>query len=162
MRQFTDTAERSWNIQIGIDSCRRVKEATNGRVDILANAEGKQHDVFLVLQNDIELLVQVLFVLCQQQAEKAGISETQFAEALDMTTVERATTAFTEAIIDFFPSRRRGLYHDGLAMARQIADEEANAAETKARTLMNSPEMADLMRAAVRGKPSSSMPAFSG
>jgi hypothetical protein len=162
MRTFTDTGQRPWNLQIGLASARHVKEATAGRVDFLAGARGGGHDVFRVLSDDVELLGQVLWILCQSQAEEAGISELQFVEAFDMTTLERATTALMEAVIDFFPSRSQGLLRDGIAMAQQIANDEANAAEMKARTLMNSPEMADLMRAAIHGKPSSSMPAFSG
>jgi hypothetical protein len=161
MRTFTDTGQRTWNLKIGLASARQVREATGGRVDFLAGAKTGGHDVFRVLSQDLELLGQVLWILCESQAEEAGVSELQFVEAFDMTTLEGATTALMEAVIDFFPSRSQALLREGIAMAQQIAASEAEAAETKARAMMTSPEMADLMRAAIRGKPSSSMPAFS-
>lgn len=162
MRTFTDNAGREWHLAIGLATARHVKDQTGGRVDFIEQGQGSTgHNLFSALASDIALLGQVLWLLCESQASEAGMSELQFAEAFDMDTVARAQDALIEATIDFFPNRSRGLLREGAAVARQIANEEAEIAERKAMTILRSPEMAAVMRAAIHGKPCSSMPEFS-
>ncbi len=163
MRTFSDLAGREWRLSIGLATARRVKEQTGGRVDFVEQAKGGNgHNVFGALAADFELLGQVLWLLCEPQATELGVSELEFVEAFDMDTLARAQDALVEATIDFFPNRSRSLLREGAAVAVELAAEEATAAEMKARTILHSPEMKDVMRAAIRGKPSSSMPAFAG
>lgn len=161
MRTFKDNAGREWRLAIGLATARNLKEATDGRIDVIEQSKGTTvHNLFGALAADIGLLGQVLWILCEAQAEEFGISELQFAEAFDMDALARGQDALIEAIIDFFPNRSRGLLREGAAVARAIADTEADAAETRAMEILKSPEMAAVMRAAIHGKPCSSMPEF--
>lgn len=162
VRQFTDTAGRTWRLSFGYATARRVRDATGGRVDFLAAGRGSAGvNVFQPLAADVELLVQVLWLLVETQATAANVTETDFGESLNLQTLEAATTALLEATIDFFPSRSQRLMTSGAALAQKIVAEEAGKAEQRAAEMMQSPEMEQLIRAAVRGNSLSSIAAFS-
>jgi hypothetical protein len=105
MRTFTDTRGRAWEIRITVAACQRVRDLA--QVDLLSAIEGnllEQHG------NDPLRLVEVHNVLLKPQADAAGITDLDLADALDGDAIDAATTAFLEELVGFFrPPRRQAL-----------------------------------------------------
>jgi hypothetical protein len=99
---FTDNAGRQWQISVNVDSIRRVRNTLN--VDLMELGTGQ---LAQRLANDPVLLADILWVLCQPQAEKAGVGSEQFGTALAGDALDQATTQLFEGIADFFPQQRR-------------------------------------------------------
>lgn len=104
MASFKDKFDRDWVLSLDAPAIRAVQQEFQG-VN-LADPEGK---VFEALAADPCLLVDVLWVLCREQSQAAGLTEPQFAKALVGDTIEAATDALLAAITDFFPRRKRDL-----------------------------------------------------
>lgn len=101
MQVFKDQNGRQWSVAITLGSARRLK--ANG-FDLQAAIDGK---LLERLYSDVFSLGAFLWVLCEEQAKTAGISEEQFAEGFAGDAINVATDAVIEEIISFFPSARR-------------------------------------------------------
>lgn len=126
MPTFTDTRERSWTVEINVSAVKRVKSLTG--VDLLDVGEG---GVLAELATDPVRLCDVLYALCKPQADAADVSDEAFGEGLAGDAIERATGAFLEALIGFFPNPRdRGILQAALAKveaAKELARERVEA-----------------------------------
>ena len=58
------------------------------------------------LSNDPIAFIDIVYAVVKPQLDDAGINDEQFAELLDGGSVESATSAFLEALVDFFPGTR--------------------------------------------------------
>jgi len=110
MATFTDTAEREWVIDIDVNALRRVRKRLDlNLMDLIA---GETLDR---LADDPVLLVDTLYVLCEEQAEREGVSEVEFGKAVRGDVIDAAVTAFLEALTDFYPSRKRTILRQMIA-----------------------------------------------
>lgn len=100
MARFKDNRGREWVVYIDIPAARRIRKTLD--VDILNIDEGLS-----VLSADPILLCDVLYLLCQTEADSRGVSDEEFGEALIGEALEDACDAFVEALINFSPPRRR-------------------------------------------------------
>ena len=154
MQTFTDTQGRVWTISIGFATARRLSDQTDGRIDFIEQARtGQGKEIFETLANDMELLGQVAWLLCEAQAEEAGVSELDFAEAFDMDVLDKFQTALIRAAIDFFPSRSREVLKKALQLAEQIAEKDNAEISEKAAQLMEDPQFEQMIRKAMRRTP---------
>lgn len=101
MRTFTDNVQREWAIEVNVNALKRLKPIG---VDLAGDGFST---VIQQLASDPIMLVDTLFVLCQSQADKMGISDMQFGQSMAGDAIERATNALVEALIDFFPKARQ-------------------------------------------------------
>lgn len=102
---FKDLKGRTWRLTITNGHCRKSRELLG--VD-LANA----HDgrLFAAVQADPLLLGGLLFLLVEEQCQRANISVEDFEHGLDGPTQLAAFEALVEAIINFTrPSARKAL-----------------------------------------------------
>ncbi len=118
MPTFKDAHNREWTIKLDAPTILRVRSATCDEPNCkhlqgvgctgvdLADLEGK---VQLRLRRDVVLLVNTLYLLCQPEAQKQGISDEQFGASLVGDAIRRATIAMDEAIADFFPEETRAI-----------------------------------------------------
>lgn len=109
MRTFTDTTGHVWSLSVTVRTVKQVKEAT----DVLLTELFDDDCALLArLSKDVCTLVDIIWVICQSQAEEAGVSEGEFAERLGGDALGDASEAFARAIADFFtsPEQRRGLH----------------------------------------------------
>ncbi|MEQ8785133.1 MAG: hypothetical protein RIC55_02505 [Pirellulaceae bacterium] len=127
---FHDTAGRSWDLTLSIGTVRRLKQTLG--VDLLAVLDS---DVLARLSVDLELFVNCLFVICQEQARAGGVTDEQFGAALGGDVFDEAAAAFTQALVDFFPQRRREVL---AKLAGKVSDLESKAAQL-AVTKLDSP-----------------------
>lgn len=117
LRTFTDNTNRQWILEINVPLRRQVLIDT--KFDLFAVVEPEQ----LARLEDPELLVEVLYSLCAEQADKNGVTPAQFGRSLVGDAIDSASEALMEAIADFFPRRRRTLMRAALAKGTALADQ---------------------------------------
>jgi hypothetical protein len=127
MRTFKDADGREWAVEVTMRTVRSVREATDGRVDLLAVFTPE----FSQLLADPFVLAAVLYAVCRKRAEEKAIDADGFADGLRGDALDAASTALLEAVADFFPSRQREL----LLVA--LVSGERTEAERYARVMEN-------------------------
>lgn len=113
-RSFNDTKGRTWRLSISIGVAMKVRN--NLGIDLLAS---DTQNVILKLAADPITLCGVLWILVEDQATTAGVDQAAFWEALSDDSVEAATFAFLDALIDFFPLARQGVLRRIVAKMRE-------------------------------------------
>jgi len=96
MQTFTDIHGRTWTVNITIGTVKRVKQRLG--IDML-----KEVELFLKQIQDIITLCDVLYVVCQDEADKHGITDEQFGGSLAGSAILQAKEALMEAYMAFFP-----------------------------------------------------------
>jgi len=139
MKIFKDARDRTWNVTVDVGAVKRVRDLCD--VDLMdAIADG---GVLLAkIDADPVLLCDVVFVLCQEQAAASKVSDVDFGRAMVGDAIDRATSAFLDELVDFFPARKRTVLAKAVAKANQYADEAADRAEK----MLDDPEMDRRMR----------------
>ena len=123
MKSFKDVNGKDWIISINVGSIKRVRDLLG--INLLDCIKSNLIDD---LKSDPITLVDVLYCLVKEQADKAGISDINFGEAMAGDALEQATDAFLEELINFFPSQKRGLLAkamDKVREAEKVAMERA-------------------------------------
>lgn len=129
MHRFTDTAGREWMLRVNVGTARRAKE--DAGIDILglldAPKDGAKSQLE-TLSEDPSRIVPIVASLCKEQIADRKIDAFTFEEGFDGETLEKATNALLEEIIDFFPNPRRAILKKAKAMADKEQQEAAKAA----------------------------------
>jgi hypothetical protein len=104
VRIFKDREGTAWTIDITVTAIKRVRAGMD--IDLLTAAEGQ---MLIDLADDEVKMVDLIYWLCKPEAEKRGVSDEQFGEAMLGEAIERAYDAFMEDLADFFrdPAKRR-------------------------------------------------------
>ncbi len=105
MAAFKDDSDRSWLIHVDIPAIKLVRDqfAIN-----LADI-GEAPTYLTRLAEEPILLCDMLYVLCEEEARKREVSDTDFGKLLFGDTIDRATMALEEAITAFFPRKKRSV-----------------------------------------------------
>ncbi len=145
MKQFTDTKERVWDVELNVRQMKRVRDVLG--VDLVnviqAGKDGAvATDTLDRVANDPILLCDILWVLCEQQAKLAGVTDEDFGSSLAGDSIETATRAFLDELVDFFPGARRLILKKAVGLARKYEMESA-AAVAEA---LESPEFEERMK----------------
>jgi hypothetical protein len=101
MRTFTDDKGREWRIEINVSMIRRISQATGFEICEIVN---RQSDVQRLMISPV-LIADVCRVACAKQMDAHKMRAEQFDDVFDAPTIQRARTAFLEAVQDFFPNR---------------------------------------------------------
>ena len=106
MKTFRDNASRTWNLALNVYAVKKVRDLMG--VDLLDLDSGdKPEDKLLSrLIADPILLVDLLYVVCKDQADKEGVTDEQFGQAMSGDVIDAASKAFLEELADFTPSPR--------------------------------------------------------
>ena len=125
MKTFTDNADRTWTVSINVNTIKRVRDVLG--IDLLSIAgggeeNGKDPPLLYRLSDDPVLLVNVLYVVCEPQCTKLGVSDEDFGASLGGDSIETAVNALLDGLIDFFPSGRRRLLATALAKTRELQE----------------------------------------
>ena len=106
MRSFKDNADRTWTVTLNVYAVKKVRDLLG--VDLLDLGGDAKDDNGLLyrLIADPVLLVDVLYVVCQEQADEANVTDEQFGRAMAGDAIDGATKAFLEELADFTPSPR--------------------------------------------------------
>lgn len=124
MASFKDDQKRSWSIVVTIPLARKVRDQLG--VDILKTQTALQE-----LSEDPLMMIDVIYLLCEQQAEKRGVTDEQFGEALSGGSVHHAVEAFTEALINFTSPQRQKILRAMQSTAVELESLLTGMAEKK-------------------------------
>jgi hypothetical protein len=108
--QFIDSSGRVWPITIDFPDISRIKREAD--VDLLTDA-GMARVSQLKTIEDYELLANVLYIVCSDQADRYGVTDEQFGRLASQQFAD-IMRAFNGALADFFRRVGRG------PMARMI------------------------------------------
>lgn len=100
MPAFRDNAGHDWQLAIDINVAREIRNRCG--VNVLDIRGGLPK-----LAEDPILLVDVLYVACEPQCKTAGISDADFGRRLVGEAIDDAGDALVEALIEFFPEKKR-------------------------------------------------------
>lgn len=102
MQKFKDVNGREWSIELNIATIRKLRKAT-------ANVEGfEDFDILdyagvLTRMNDPLFAADLLFLVCRDQLDAAGIDDETFGRSLKGRALFDGVTAFLAEYVDFFP-----------------------------------------------------------
>lgn len=99
MATFADKDGTAWSVALTVGDLEDCKEAGADLRPVLRD----ETKLINLLFHEPDTLVRVMWVLCHRQAEADGVEPEQFARLFDGPTLERASVALVEAVIDFFP-----------------------------------------------------------
>jgi len=152
MRTFSDSAGRTWQLAITVDAVRRVRDLVGVNLARLiepreaggpssasgpsrATPRGGSLPLLTDLEDDLLLLVDVIYALVKPQADAQGVSDADFGRALGGEAIAGAHEAFWRELADFFRSLKRQA--PARAIEKQLALVEAAmaAAERKIEAL---------------------------
>jgi hypothetical protein len=129
LKQFKDSQGREWTIDVTIGQIKRVRDLVKVNLYALFQEEAKR------LFSDPVLLVDTLYVLCQQQAEARKMSDEDFGRIFEGDVLEAAANALLEAVLDFFPSSRRTILRATVDKSNELASQAMTKAAQKIASL---------------------------
>ena len=96
MAAFKDMNGKEWFVSINVSAVKVVLERTGYNLMRVLGT-----DAVTKLSQDLISVVDILYILCQEQAEKAGITDEDFGKALGGFSLGHAVNAFLEALVNF-------------------------------------------------------------
>lgn len=126
MQIFKDGLGRDWQVALNVYQMKRIRAALGiDLVNVIALDKDGKVKVDLVdrIANDPCLLVDILWVLVEEQAKAINVTDAQFGEALAGDAIENATRAFLDELVDFFPGARRLFLKKAVELSRKCAGE---------------------------------------
>jgi uncharacterized protein (DUF1778 family) len=140
MKFFRDNSGREWQVSVTIGTMKRVRALCD--VDLYKIIEvdknGKPNAELLErLSTDPVLLVDVLYAVCKPEADKLGVSDFDFGEALTGDTIEAAANALLDELVDFFPEAKRQVFQKVLQATRRFKA----ATEKQLTAILTDPEL---------------------
>lgn len=132
MKTFTDNEGRDWQVAVNVDTIRRVRSSLD--VNLMGAVQG---DLLEELSADPVMLCNVLYVVCEHQAEDRQVSDADFGRAMAGDAIENATVALLEELVDFFPQRKRRVLARALAKLQAVEERAIEYAEAR----LDSPEL---------------------
>lgn len=132
MRIFKDNKGRSWEVVLNVHQIKRVRAALGvDLVNVITLDKDGAVKVDLIdrIANDPCLLVDILYIISEAQAQKIGVNDVEFGESLAGDAIEEATKAFLDELVDFFPAARRLFLKKAVDIARKFAGEWTSALE---------------------------------
>ena len=99
---FIDSKGESWDTRIDVSVIRRVR-AEHG-IDLSKIISSQEQ--LSALNDDVVLLVDVLYAVCKPAADSRKIDAEEFAMRLAGNAIESAVESLMLSIIDFFPQSR--------------------------------------------------------
>lgn len=162
MASFKDRQDRSWSIDFTLGSLARVKSETG--VDLLT-LHVPDSPALAMLRDDPVMLLQVLCVQLRPQFQERGISEQQFADALQEEHVWGAVEALLLAMVDYYPPAKRTALQP---LMQRVISAARNVSEKTTRQLQQATMSIDLddfqqqIERSIVGNSTGSLPASLG
>ena len=149
MKAFTDAKGRSWEIELNIRQMKRVRDILG--VDLVNVIQTRSDgsiatDTIDRVANDPILLCDILWVLCEQQAKLAGVTDDDFGSSLAGDSISDATRAFLDELVDFFPGARRLFLKKAVDLARKYETENLEVLEKA----LASPEFEERLKTSLK------------
>jgi|11BtaG_2_1085332.scaffolds.fasta_scaffold84226_2 hypothetical protein len=104
MQTFTDNGGRDWQVKVNPITLGKIEQTTGESFS--ADPEDGEGPIVRIA-TDCMYAFQVLWVLCEAQANERGVSSEDFGDALVGDVLGKAQAALCEAIADFYPDPAR-------------------------------------------------------
>lgn len=150
MHSFKDHAGRLWVVAINVAQVKKVRGLL--AVDLYRLLDDQLKPLSMLLMDPCKL-VDVLYVLCMDQAGQLKVSDEDFGRAMFGDVIEAAAEAFVEELLDFFPDQRARLT---LRKARAKSREVAGLMMQEAGRRIDDLDPADQARRLMASSPSDS------
>lgn len=115
--QFTDSHKHTWSFAFTAHSLRRVREET--KYDLTEPFAGEPPLIDRLFQ-DIFVATDILWSLCQDQAQDIGLTRDEFEQRLDAATLKAARQALLDELADFFRSLGRSELAATVSKSREL------------------------------------------
>jgi hypothetical protein len=138
MRSFKDSQGREWRIEINISAIKKLRDVF--KVDLLKVTSSKETLAFIT---DPIQVIDMIYILCEQQCKEAGVSEEDFGRAMAGDVLDNAAAAFLEELVAFFPNAQRR----PLSQALGKIDEMQQAASRLATERMQALNIDEMLKA---------------
>lgn len=140
MKSFKDCNGKIWTFSVNVGTMKRVRAICD--VDLYKIIEIDENNnpnskLLERLSSDPVLLVDVLYAVCKPEADKIGMSDLEFGESMTGDTVEAATNALLDELVDFFPEAKRQVFRRVLTAARRFQA----ATEKQLNVILSDPEL---------------------
>ena len=137
MKKFTDKNKNDWILNLTVGTAKRVKaDCGIDLINIIDIKTGAEKSILEELATNPILLVDVLFSLCRKQAEEKGIDDFAFADIFDGETIQNASEALVEEIINFSPPVTKKILMKIYEKNKQVMGEN----EKELEAILESPE----------------------
>ena len=130
MRTFKDNKGRTWEIALNVWQMKRLRDTLGiDLVNVITLDAGGKVKVDLVdrIANDPCLLVDILWVCVEDEAKAAGVTDEEFGRSLAGESIEEATRAFLDELVDFFPGAKRLFLKKAVELSRKFGGEMTEA-----------------------------------
>ena len=130
MRTFKDNAGRTWSVSLNVLQMKRIRARLGiDLVNVIALEPDGKVKVDLVdrIATDPCLLVDILWVCVEDEAKAAGVSDEDFGRSLAGDSIECATAAFLDELVDFFPGAKRLFLKKAVELSRKFGGEMTEA-----------------------------------
>jgi len=124
MRSFKDADGRDWDVEVTVGTIKRVRATLDLDLTEIDSAIYKR-------LADPVLLADLLFVVCERQANDRDLSDEDFGRGLRGDPIDDATAALLDAVADFFPGRRRSLLQAMISKSATLQEQAAKMAMDK-------------------------------
>jgi NAD/NADP transhydrogenase alpha subunit len=124
MHIFKDADGREWTVTVNVGTVKKLRALG---CDIMAEDGGGINS----LASDPVALAEAIWMVCEEQGQKRSITDSMFYSSLGGDSIEAATDAMINAIIDFFPSARKRLLQKAMDKSRTLKSEMIRRAEKK-------------------------------
>lgn len=129
MKAFKDNLGRRWDVAINVATAGHVKTLTG--VNLYKLIDDGCRPLGLLLEDPCKL-VDVLYVLVKDQADREKVTDEDFGRAFSGDSLEAAAEAFLGELTDFFPGAKvRKALTTILAKSRALRDEMQKDMETE-------------------------------
>lgn len=123
MRTFQDKIGRSWTISINVSVMKRVRALCGIDLFNIVEIDDKQNpkaDLLERLSSDPILLVDVIFAVCKEEADERNVTDEDFGRSMSGDSIDAATDALLDEIVDFFPTAKRQVLQNLLTATRRF------------------------------------------
>lgn len=150
MKTFKDSESTEWSISVNVATVKRVRDKLE--VDLLTIGENPA--LHARLRTDPIFLVDLIYVLCQPEADARSISDEDFGRRMAGDALDGAVEAFLTELVNFFPKATRA----PLAKAVEKAAAAQALAMTRATTAIDQLDVQKLLDDASTAGSSSTKP----
>lgn len=127
-QSFKDTDGRTWSIVLTLGAVERLKHSELGldllRMDVPIAVAGKAEKLppALLLEIDLPIVANVVWLLIEPEANRLGVSQQAFLESVDGDVFFAAKEALGRALTDFSQKLRRPEQVEMLSKSREAVD----------------------------------------
>ncbi len=144
MQHFKDINGDEWTIDLNIGSARKIRSRMR-QIESLNEIDFLDYAALLFSLNDVFFAADLLFVVCEKEANERGIDSENFGTRLKGKVLFDAIAAFTAEYLDFFPDpttaqKMKTLVEKNQKVQTTLCDAIVNAAEEEMTKLLDDAE----------------------